>query len=180
MFEVISGNIVAAVKYQVIGGTSIVYNSVTVHAGDFFIGVSEISDYTKTAGSEIVTFASDISQTVIEIEQKTFEGIFPDSSNLNQTVNELGDTVFYFEEYTAEDFTQDGKNFIPAETKIFVPLIVPEITEIIGNVLYEGVTYAELIALEEAYPEISLGYAGPHNISKIIINGIIVFPVVQF
>lgn len=52
--EVLSGNILQDVEYFVDGGTSIVYNGNTIDAGVSFVGVENITNYTKTSGTEIV------------------------------------------------------------------------------------------------------------------------------
>jgi hypothetical protein len=64
MKEIVSGNIVADVNYQVIGGTSVTYNSVVVNAGNYFIGVSGVTTYTQSGGSKVYE-ASDFLGTVL-------------------------------------------------------------------------------------------------------------------
>lgn len=52
--EVLSGDILQGVEYFVKGGTSIIYDGNTVDAGTSFVGVENITTYTKTSGDEIV------------------------------------------------------------------------------------------------------------------------------
>lgn len=79
-YSVTSGNIVAGIKYQVIGGTSVVYNGVTYNVNDFFTGVTSVTTYTKTAGTEIVTYASEIKTVSIVIDNNFHIGLLDDVS----------------------------------------------------------------------------------------------------
>jgi len=172
MYEIVSGNIAEGVQYQVVGGTSIVYNSIPFPAGSYFVGVDGITTYTKTAGTEIVTEASSFTGISLEIKSDFFLGNFIDESSFEGISTEIGEIAYYPENYTTEEIIQNDKNFINAETKIVVPYLIDEITSIVGNTLFNGVTYDELIALEAAHSEISLVIETPDNIQEININGI--------
>lgn len=174
MFDVVSGNIVANILYQVIGGTSIVYNSITYNANEYFAGIDAITTYTKTAGTEVVTYASQLNQSVVQIQQDIYEGLTnEESSFLAETAG--GAEMPYFEEQTIEDFTQDGKNLIPAQSKCYIAHQVPEITALLGNELYEGVSYDRLLELEGSHAEITLTLPSSNNVSKIDIDGQLIF-----
>lgn len=82
LYEVISGQVAANVRYQVVGGTSITYNSIVYVAGSFFVGVAGITTYTKTAGTEIVTFASYIAGVSTAIKNDFYTALYNDSSML--------------------------------------------------------------------------------------------------
>jgi hypothetical protein len=90
LYEVISGNIAAGSKYQVTGGISIIYNGVTVNTEGFFIGVTGVTDYYKTNGSEIVTHASGVLGVAIGIENDFYKGKFNDESKICGISLELG------------------------------------------------------------------------------------------
>ena len=80
LYEVASGEIAANIKYQVVGGTSITYNSVVYNAGDFFTGVSGVTTYTKTGGTEIVVEVSTYLGQTLGIENDFFTDLYNDSS----------------------------------------------------------------------------------------------------
>ncbi len=80
MFEIISGNIVKGVEYQITGTGAIVYNSVTINAGSYFVGVSGVDTYTVDSGSPFVTEASLFKGLSIGLKDDFFLGHFADES----------------------------------------------------------------------------------------------------
>ena len=100
LYEIVSGNVVAGVNYQVVGGTSVVYNSVTYNAGDYFTGVDGVDTYTKTAGTEIVTEASDYEGLDISIETFKTDKFEDESFMLGVSSSILDD--FYLGKFTDE------------------------------------------------------------------------------
>jgi hypothetical protein len=93
LYEIISGNIVEGVEYQVTGsGTSIVYNSTTYAIGSYFTGVAGVDTYTKTDGTEIVTEASIFKALGIGQKAGFFFGKFTDESFFKGVGIGIGDT----------------------------------------------------------------------------------------
>lgn len=180
MYEIISGNIVSGVIYQVVGGTSIVYNSVTYLAGEIFTGVSGVSTYTKTAGTEIVTFASVLKSVIIEVEQNIFTGIFlSDDSDLQSTIVERGDLLYYFANFTATDYIQNNKNFIPSESLIYISHNISKINSIFGDALNNGLDYFGLTSYS-TNPDLTINYDTDFNIKSIECSGIKIFTAQRF
>jgi len=107
MYEIISGNIEKDILYQVTGGTSVVYNTITYLSGEFFVGVSSITTYTKTLGTEIVTYAANFESSTNEFEQPTYTGLFTDQANFESSTNELGNRLAYYDSYTSEEKQQN-------------------------------------------------------------------------
>ena len=172
IFEITTGNIAEGVQYQVAGtGTGIIYNSVTYNVGDYFVGVAGVTDYTKNDGTEIVTEASTFLAQAIGVKDDFFLGKFSDES----TFLGLGigfENAYYPEQFTLQDVPQHGSNFINTEVLIKVPFLIPEITNIVGDELYRGVTFTRLKELETLHPEITLTADADDNINQIDINGI--------
>jgi len=80
MYEIISGNIAEGVEYQVIGTGAIIYNSITVNAGNFFTGVDGVTTYTVDSGSPVVTEASTYIGQSFAFENDFYLGLFNDES----------------------------------------------------------------------------------------------------
>ncbi len=80
MFEIVSGNIAEGVRYQVTGTGGVVYNSVTVNAGEFFVGVDNVTTYTVDSGTPVVVEASIYQGQSFAFENDFYLGLFNDES----------------------------------------------------------------------------------------------------
>ncbi len=80
MFEIVSGNIAEGVRYQVTGTGGIVYNSVTVNVGEFFVGVDTVTTYTVDSGTPVVIEASIYTGQSFAFENDFYLGLFNDES----------------------------------------------------------------------------------------------------
>lgn len=80
LFEVISGEIIEGVEYQVYDGDGVLYDGVTYTHLQFFTGVAGVTTYTKTSGYEIVIESSSFLGQASSIENDFYLGLFNDDS----------------------------------------------------------------------------------------------------
>jgi len=106
MLEIISGKIEVNINYQVIGGTSVTYNSVVVNSGDYFIGVSGVTTYTEVGGANVYE-ASEYMGMVIAFEHYKGEFGFPEESYFLGTVLGLGEIQPYYDSYQVTERKQN-------------------------------------------------------------------------
>lgn len=172
IYEIVSGNIAENVTYQVTGtGSGIDYNGTTYGVGQFFTGIAGVTTYTKLTGTEIVTEASSFTGFAIGKYQDFFLGKFTDESTFTGLA--IGfENAYYPETYTVSEAVQNGSNFINVESWIKVPYLIDEITSVVGQELYNGVSYERLLELESLHPEITLTKDADGGIEKMLINGI--------
>jgi len=113
MKEIASGEIAPFQDYQVIGGTSITYNSIVYNAGEFFTGVSGVTTYSSSGGAKVYE-ASSFLGTVIAIEHYNGEYGYPEDSYFLGTVFAIGDILPYYDSYTVtarkQNATPNGFN----------------------------------------------------------------------
>jgi hypothetical protein len=95
LFDVTSGNIAPNIIYQVVGGTSITYNSIVYVAGSFFSGVSGVATYTKTGGTELVTPATYYLGQSVGIENDFYLDLYNDSSRFRGFSLSLGEAEMF-------------------------------------------------------------------------------------
>jgi len=117
MYEVVSGNIVEGILYQVTGAGGIIYNTIAYPfpGGDFFIGVSGVTTYTVDAGTPIVTYASTFLGHSASFESDYFLGLFSDESYFKGTAIGYEDINVATKEYVSPDlieiFFKSNTNF---------------------------------------------------------------------
>lgn len=71
--------------------------------------------------------------------------------------------------YTTSEIVQNSNRYIAVETLLKANYNVPQITDVIGNALIDGCTYAQLQAL---VPDIQLLSDPVNNLYRIIINDV--------
>lgn len=107
MKEIVSGQIAPNVSYQVVGGTSVTYNSVVVPAGDFFIGVDSITTYSESGGA-VVYESSEFLGTVFAFEHYQGEYGYPEDSYFLGTSFGMGEALPYYLNYTVTERKQNA------------------------------------------------------------------------
>lgn len=174
IIEVPSGQIAEGAKYMVYApsGGTIDYNGSSYSHLQVFTGVSGVTDYTVTSGSPIVTDAGYFQTFSIAYEEPYFLGNFTDEGHF-LSIAAAGNEKYYPESYTVEEIIQNDNNFIATETLIYLPYLIDDITDVVGNELYNGVTFSRLLELEQEHPEITLTISANNNVEEITINGIL-------
>ena len=107
LVEIPSGQIAPNVSYQVIGGTSITYDSVVYNAGQFFIGVDGVTTYSESGGAKVYE-SSEFLGTVLAFEHYQGEYGYPEDSFFLGTVFGLGEALPYYLSYTVTERKQNA------------------------------------------------------------------------
>jgi hypothetical protein len=121
--KVHSGEVQEDITYAVLGGTGVVYNSVTYVNGDLFIGVEDVGDYTTKDGTEQVYAKNDLYSLIlgkIDVDEKLVVKIKLVTDVLRlvsaSTLQHLADTigaVLYGTASSTEDFQRILTSYFP-------------------------------------------------------------------